>query len=83
MYRVMDEDKYHGHVPGQNLSCPRALRVKCKKDMQRDCWNAVRDNLAEWERTPSAQLRQALAALKDNVQTPLRVSPSAACHRGQ
>ena len=83
IYRVMGEDKYHGHIPGQTLSRPSALRVKCETDMQRDHLNAVRDVLAERERTPSAQLRQALVALKENVDRRVRVSPSPACHRGQ
>ena len=48
IYRVMDEDKYHGHVPGQTLSRPTpALRVKCETDMH-DHLNAVRDVLVEW-----------------------------------
>ena len=83
IYRVMDEDKYHGHVPGQTPSRPSGLCVKCETDMQRDHLNALRDVLVERERTPSAQLRQALAALKENVDTRVRVSPSPACHRGQ
>ena len=33
IYRVMDEDKYHGHIPGPTLSRPSAL---CDRDMQRD-----------------------------------------------
>ena len=83
MYRVMGEDKYHGHVPGQTLSRPSALRVKCATDMQRDHLNAVRDVLAEQQRTPSAQLRQTMAALKENVDTQVRVSPSSTCNGGQ
>ena len=51
--------------------------------MPRDHLNTVRDILAERKRTPSAQLRQALAALKENVDTRVRISPSPACHRGQ
>ena len=69
IYRVVDEDKSHAHVPGQTLSRPSALRVKCETDTQRDHLNAVPYVLAERERTPSAQLRQALAALKENVDT--------------
>ena len=30
IYRVMDEDKYHGHVPCHTLSRPSALCVKCE-----------------------------------------------------
>ena len=73
IHRVMHEDKYHGHVPGQTLSRRTALRVKCEMDMHCDHLNAVRDILAERERTPSAQLRQALAALKESVDTRLRL----------
>ena len=51
--------------------------------MERDRLNAVRDVLAERERTPPAYLRQALAALKENEVTRVRVTPSPACHRGQ
>ena len=83
IYRVTDEDKYHGHIPGKTLSRPSALRVKSGMDMQHDHLNAVRDVLAERERTPSVQLRQALAVLKENVDTRVRVSPSPAYHRGQ
>ena len=53
IYRGMDEDKYHGHVPGQTLLRPSALRVKCETDMQPDHLNEVRDVRAERERTPS------------------------------
>ena len=57
IYRVTDEDKYHGHVPGQTLSSPSALRMKCETDMHCDHLNAVGDVLVERERTPSTQLR--------------------------
>ena len=83
IYRVADEDKDHGHVPGQTLSRPSALRVKCETDTQHNHLNAVREVLMERERMPSARLRQALVALKENVDTRVRVSPSPACHRGQ
>ena len=53
IYRVVEEDKYHGHVPAQNLLRPSALRVKCEMDTQCDHLNVVRDVLAERERTPS------------------------------
>ena len=80
---MVDEDRYHGHVPGQTLSRSSARCGKCETDTQHSHLNAVRDVLAERERTPSAQLRHALAALKENVDTGVRVSPSPACHRGQ
>ena len=83
IYWVMDEDKYSFHVPGQPLSHPSALYVKCETDMQRNHLNAVRHVPTERERTPCAQLRQALAAVKENVDTRVRVSRSPACHRGQ
>ena len=83
IYRVMDEHKYLGHVPAQTLSRPSALRVKCETDMQCDHLNAVRDVAAEQERTPSAQLWQAVAAVKEDVDIRVRSSPSPACHRGQ
>ena len=83
IYRVVDEHKYHGHVHDQTLSRPSALRVKCETDTHPDHLNALRYVLAERERTPSAQLRQALAPLKENVDTGVQVSPSIACHKDQ
>ena len=74
-YRVVEKDKYHGDVPGDTLSCPSALRVKCETNTQRNPLNAVRDVLVEREGTPSAQLPQAMAAVKKNVDTRVRVSP--------
>ena len=62
IYVVEDEGKYHGFVVGQTLSRPGALRVKCEDDAQRHQQSAVRAVLAERERTPTSQLRQALAA---------------------
>ena len=62
-------------VKGKTLLHPRPLRVKCETVMQRDDLNTVR---VERERRPSAQLRKALAALKGNVDTRVRVSPSSA-----
>ena len=83
IYRVVDEDKYHGHVFGHTLLRPRPLRVKCETNTQHNHLNAVRDVLVERERMPSAQLWQALPALKENVDTQMRVSPSHAFHRGR
>ena len=74
---VEDEGKYHGFVVGQTLSRPGALRVKCEDDAQRHQQSAVRAVLAERERTPISQLRQALAAIKENVDTRVRVCPPA------
>ena len=61
--------------PSQTLVRLGALRVKCEMDTQRGHPNAVQDVLVERERTPSAQLQQALAALKENEYTAMRVSP--------
>ena len=77
IYVVEDENKYHGFVVGQTLSRPGALRVKCEHDAQRHQQSAVRAMLAERERTPTSQLRQALAAIKENVDTHVRVCPPA------
>ena len=77
VYVVEDEGKYHGLVVGQTLSRPGALRVKCEDDAQRSQQSAVRAVLAERERTPTTQMRQALAAIKENVDTRLRVCPPA------
>ena len=77
VYVVEDEGKYHGFVVGQTLSRPGALRVKCEDDAQRHQQSAVRALLAERERTPTSQLRQALAAIKENVDTRVRVCPPA------
>ena len=77
IYVVEDEGKYHGFVVGQTLSRPGALRVKCEDDAQRHQQSAVRAVLAERERTPTSQLRQALAAIKENVDTRVRVCPPA------
>ena len=77
IYVVEDEGKYHGCVVGQTLSRPGALRVKCEDDAQRHQQSAVRAVLAERERTPTSQLRQALAAIKENVDTRVRVCPPA------
>ena len=51
--------------------------------MQRDHLNAVREVVAERVGTPSAKVRHAVAALKESVDTRVRVSPSPACHGGQ
>ena len=75
IYVVEDEGKYHGFVVGQTLSWLGALRVKCEDDAQRHQQSAVRAVLAERERTPTSQLRQALAAIKENVDTRVRVCP--------
>ena len=75
IYVVEDEGKYHGFFVGQTLSRPGALRVKCEDDAQRHQQSAVRTVLAERERTPTWQLRQALAAIKENVDTRVRVCP--------
>ena len=75
IYVVEDEGKYHGFVVGQTLSRPGALRVKCEDDAQRHQQSAIRAVLAERERTPTSQLRQALAAIKENVDTRVRVCP--------
>ena len=77
IYVVEDEGKYHGFVVGQTLSRPGALRVKCEDDAQRHQQSAVRAVLAERERTPNSQLRQVLAAIKENVDTRVRVCPPA------
>ena len=77
IYVVEDEGKYHGFVVGQTLSRPGALRVKCQDDAQRHQQSAVRAVLAHRERTPTSQLRQALAAIKENVDTRVRVCPPA------
>ena len=77
VYVVEDEGKYHGFVVGQMLSRPGAVRVKCEDDAQRHQQSAVRAVLAERERTPTSQLRQALAAIKENVDTRVRVCPPA------
>ena len=77
IYVVQDEGKYHGFVVGQTLSQPGALRVKCEDDAQRHQQFAVRAVLAERERTPTSQLRQALAAIKENVDTRVPVCPPA------
>ena len=77
IYVVEDEGKYHGFVVGQTLSRPGALRVKCEDDAQRHQQSAVRAVLAERERTPTSQLRQALAGIKENVDTRVRVCPPA------
>ena len=77
IYVVEDEGKYHGFVVGQTLSRPGALRVKCEDDAQRHQQSAVRSVVAERERTPTSQLRQALAAIKENVDTRVRVCPPA------
>ena len=81
IYRVADEDKHHGHVRGYTLSRPSALYVKGEKDTRRNHLNTVRDVLVERERTPSAQLRQTLVVLKENVDTQVQLSPFPACHR--
>ena len=70
-----DEDKYQGHVPSQTLSHPSALCGKCEMDTQRNQLNAVREVHLERQMTPSAQLRLSLAALKENVDRRVRVSP--------
>ena len=75
VYVVEDEGKYHGFIVRQTLSRPGALRVKCEDDAQRHQRSAVRAVLAERERTPTSQLRQALAAIKENVDTRVRVCP--------
>ena len=77
VYVVEDEGKYHGFVVGQTLSRPGALRVKCEDDAQRHQQSAFQAVLAERERTPTSQLRQALAAIKENVDTRVRVCPPA------
>ena len=77
VYVVEDEGKYHGFVVGQTLSRPGALRVKCEDNAQRHQQSAVPAVLAERERTPTSQLRQALAAIKENVDTRVRVCPPA------
>ena len=77
VYVVRDEGKYHGFVVGQTLSRPGALRVKCEDDAHRHQKSAVWAVLAERERTPTLQLRQALAAIKENVDTRVRVCPPA------
>ena len=77
IFVVEDEGKYHGFVVGQSLSRPAALRVRCEDDAQRHQQSAVRAVLAERERTPTSQLRQALAAIKENVDTRVRVCPPA------
>ena len=64
IYVVEDEGKYHGFVVGQTLSRP---------DAQQHQQSAVRAVLAERERTPTSQLRQALVAIKENVDMRLRV----------
>ena len=83
IYQVADEDKYHGHVSGLALSRRSALRVQCETDTHGNHLNAVRHVLVERERTRSTLLRQAMAAVKLNVDTRVRVSHSLACHRGQ
>ena len=75
VYLVEDKGKYHGFVVGQTLSQPCALRVKCEDDAQRQQQSAIWAVLAERERTPTSQLRQALAAIKENVDTRVRVCP--------
>ena len=77
VYVVEDEGKYHGFVVGQTLSRPGALRVKCEDEAPQDQQSAVRAVLAERERGPTSQLRQALAAIKENVDTRVRVCPPA------
>ena len=77
VYVVEDEGKYHGFVVGQALSRPGALRVKCEDNTQRHQQSAVRAVLAERERKPTSQLRQALAAFKENLDTRVRVCPPA------
>ena len=77
VYVVEDEGKYHGFVVGQMLSRPSALRIKCQDDAQRHQQSAVRAVLAERERMPPSQLRQALAAFKESVDTRVRVCPPA------
>ena len=81
VYLVEDEGKYHGFVVGQTLSRPDALRVKCEDGAQRHQQSAVR--AVERERTPTSQLRQALAAIKENVDTRVRVCPPQAYPHGQ
>ena len=77
VYVVEDEGKHHGFVVGQTLSRAGALRVKCEDDAERHQQSAVQAVLAERERTPTSQLRQALAAIKENVDTRVRVCPLA------
>ena len=73
IYVVEDEGKYRGFVVGQTLSQPGAVCVKYEDDAQRHQQCAVRAVLAEPERTLTLQLRQALAAIKENVDTRVRV----------
>ena len=75
IYVVEDEGKYHGFVVGQTLSRPGALRVKCEDDAQRHQQSAVQAVLAEPEGTPTSQLRQALAAINENMETRVWVYP--------
>ena len=77
IYVVEDEGTYNGFVVGQTLSRRGALRVKCEDDAQRHQQPAVRAVLAERERTPTSQLRQALAAIKENVDMRVQVCPPA------
>ena len=77
VYVVEDEGKYHGFVVWQTLSRPGALRVKCEDDAQPHQQSAVRAVLAEREPTPTSHMRQALAAIKENVDTRVRVCPPA------
>ena len=81
IYRVVDEDKYHGQVRGQTLSRASALRVKCETDRHCNHLNAVQDVLVERKAVCAAAARHGGREGESGHASPGFFSP--ACHRGQ